>query len=323
MAIDYFARKNELAERAFRWQSLMNKCMSEKIKESIDGTIHYKKDFRLNEIVPRYSSMNITCINAYSQDVAYTAGSKFEGKSAVLNFASYTHPGGKFIEGSSAQEESLCHRSTLYNVLINFLSEFYSENKKNITNYLYNDNLLYSPNIYFNKDDYDTDYDQFVPCDVITCAAPNKSSATRYKRVDDYILWCVLMNRIDQVLRVAYDQKVDNLILGAFGCGVFGNDPYDVALIFTAFLESKYFGCFKNAIYAVPKMNDLDGTMFYFKQCVFRHPLSQNITHREFGDILHLTEPVKEIKLLKGEKYTITDLTIERIKKEIKEKGEF
>ena len=35
----------------------------------------------------------------------------------ALNFASYKNPGGKFMDGSSAQEECLCHESILYEVL--------------------------------------------------------------------------------------------------------------------------------------------------------------------------------------------------------------
>ena len=63
-------------------------------------------------------------------------------------------------------------------------------------------------------------YNDFVACDVITCAAPNKTAALKYKRANSEEITDALISRIDHILAVAYDQKVDNLILGAFGCGV-------------------------------------------------------------------------------------------------------
>ena len=50
-----------------------------------------------------------------------------DGRTAILNFASYKHPGGKFLDGSMAQEESLCHASFLYNVLREFKDTYYDE----------------------------------------------------------------------------------------------------------------------------------------------------------------------------------------------------
>ena len=50
----------------------------------------------------------------------------------ILNFASYKNPGGMFLRGSTAQEEALCHESTLYNVLIKFNDTYYKSNRENI-----------------------------------------------------------------------------------------------------------------------------------------------------------------------------------------------
>jgi hypothetical protein len=95
------------------------------------------------------------------------------GTVAVLNFASYRNPGGKYLEGSSAQEESLCHESFLYNV-ISKCDSFYDWNNSNVNRGLYLNRAIYSPGILFARDGRET------MCDVITCACPNKIPAVRY-----------------------------------------------------------------------------------------------------------------------------------------------
>ena len=74
---------------------------------------------------------------------------KKEGKTAVLNFASYKNPGGMFLEGSCAQEECLCHASYLYNVLSRYDATYYSLNRQNLNKSLYRNRALYTPNVFF------------------------------------------------------------------------------------------------------------------------------------------------------------------------------
>lgn len=165
---------------------------------------------------------------------------------AVLNFASYKNPGGKFIEGSSAQEESLCHASFLYNVLAS-CSVYYEWNNKHKNRGLYENRAIYSPDILFQKDKDKRD------CDVITCAAPNITPSRKYNwGVSDEENTEVLKSRIKFVLDIAADQKVETLILGAFGCGVFGQDAEEVANIFMDYLTTTH-KMFKKVIFAIPK----------------------------------------------------------------------
>jgi uncharacterized protein (TIGR02452 family) len=169
-----------------------------------------------------------------------------EGRTAVLNFASYKNPGGMFIDGSRAQEESLCAESFLYNVL-RLQNEYYSWNNYNSKNKgMYINRALYSPDIIFIHNDRE------LPCDVITCAAPNISPSRKYG-------WGVtaedntktLDSRIKFVLNIAAHNKVDTLILGAFGCGVFGQDAYEVVSIFKKYLSTTH-KVFKKVVFAIP-----------------------------------------------------------------------
>ena len=86
-------------------------------------------------------------------------------KMAVLNFASYKHPGGMFLQGSCAQEESLCHASALYNVLSKCQS-FYDWNNQHKNRSLYLNRALYSPDVPFLSKHGDISH--IINCDVIT-----------------------------------------------------------------------------------------------------------------------------------------------------------
>ncbi len=170
-------------------------------------------------------------------------------RTAVLNFASHKNPGGMFMNGSKAQEECLCHESFLYNV-ISVQKQYYEENNKTKNRSLYINRALYSPGVYFERDDYR------VEADVITCAAPNFSAAEKYCNVTKQENSKVLFERIAFVLGIAKKEQVDVLILGAYGCGVFGQDPYEVAKIFKFLLTSEkspFLNVFPKVVFAIPK----------------------------------------------------------------------
>ena len=173
-----------------------------------------------------------------------------KGKTALLNFSSYKNPGGGFLKGSHAQEEALCHESFLYNVLKNFQSNFYDVNKMNVNKGLYTNKALYSPNVVFIHNQ------QALKCDVITCAAPNLSAyyfhmSKSHQDIDYHLIHSTLKSRVQFIIDIAKENHVDTLILGAYGCGVFKQNPADVAKVF-----SEEIGYFQKVIFAVPgKLN--------------------------------------------------------------------
>ena len=168
---------------------------------------------------------------------------------AALNFASYKNPGGMFLNGSNAQEESLCHSSTLYCVLREFQQSFYDVNRNKLNHALYNDDALYSKSIWFEKNGASS------YCDIITIAAPNASAVNRYHGLYKSSIRPCLVSRIERMLAVAMENGVNTLILGAFGCGVFGNNPATVANIFQYFLEEDFKYVFNTVVFAIPDRN--------------------------------------------------------------------
>lgn len=167
-----------------------------------------------------------------------------KGKTAVLNFASYKEPGGLFMQGAMAQEECICHESDLYNVLSR-KTEYYKWNNEHKNKALYTDRALYSPDILFAVDG------KLLKYDVISCACPNKKAAKQYCKVSDTENSEVLVKRIQTVFKVAADNHVETIILGAFGCGVFGQNPEEVAEVFkTAIIDG--YNTASRIVFAIP-----------------------------------------------------------------------
>lgn len=162
----------------------------------------------------------------------------------ALNFASGKHPGGGFIRGSKAQEEDLCRSSNLYHCLIPFEEDFYQEDPAN------KDYVLYSPKVVFFKDEKYVNLDQPFHADIITCAAPNISGQPKLKNTPQLVN--LINNRVYGILASAAFNKRKNIVLGAWGSGVFGNDPMVVALAFKKWLDTPLFNrCFENIVFAV------------------------------------------------------------------------
>ena len=182
---------------------------------------------------------------------------KDEENIGLLNFASGTHPGGGVLNGSNAQEESLCRASTLYKCLndeTGYLYEnFYGYHKEKGN--LYSDRIIYSPNIIvFKNDDKENTLmikDDWYSTNVISSAAPN----LRNDIISDNDLYNIILPRIKNILEVAIDNNIDVLVLGAFGCGAFSNNTLVNAKAFKEML-TEYLKYFRKIIFAIPDIDN-------------------------------------------------------------------
>lgn len=170
------------------------------------------------------------------------AGWARQGKKvAVLNFASALMPGGGGHKVRLTQETCLCRESTLYQCISDqsCIDGFYTPHR--VLNQLYNDDMIYTPDVtVFKTPDevpQDMPEEDWFKVDVITMAAPNITGFI--PRANDSLfnefgfekaVGKIFKKRFALIMREAYEHDVDVLVLGAFGCGEFGNDPKIVAM---------------------------------------------------------------------------------------------
>ena len=144
----------------------------------------------------------------------------------ALNFASAKNPGGGFLNGSEAQEESLARASGLYPCL-QTQPEYYTENRR-CRSLLYTDHAIHSPAVPVFRDDADQLLDRPFSVGFLTMPAPNAGAASDGS-VELAQAPEVLRRRVGQVLSLAVARGYRHVVLGAWGCGVFRNDPKVVA----------------------------------------------------------------------------------------------
>ena len=177
MYISYYLKnKKGRAELADIHTKEMEKQFSDEIKTAIQNSVIYSIDNEFTPVETAASSENNMTAIIIAEDSVEAIMNYSQGKTAVLNFASYKEPGGGFMTGSRAQEESLCHKSFLYNVLRKF-QYYYDWNNENKNLGLYLNRAIYTPNVRFERGE------KVEYCDVITCAAPNYSVGKKYGTV--------------------------------------------------------------------------------------------------------------------------------------------
>ena len=242
-----------------------NSALSAFAQKSRAGTEFYPADLYPDRIGKADKAGNVTVSKSKTFEAAMRIrASHPDWRIAVLNFASATNPGGGVKHGSSAQEESLCRCSTLYSALNsqNLWEAYYSPNRA-AGNPLYTDALIYTPDAVICKTD--TQFPQRMPekdwvlVDILSCAAPNLRPVpgNRYNpdqadpvSVDDGELYRIHIKRARHILAVAASRGVDALVLGAFGCGAFRNNPDTVAKAYRDIIP-EYRYCFSLVEFAV------------------------------------------------------------------------
>lgn len=200
------------------------------------------------ERTPRSTSIEV--IDATTQQAAQRLAA--EERVVVLNYASARNPGGGFLGGAKAQEEELCRCSCLYPTLLT-QPRYYEHNREQQT-LLYSDFLIYSPSVPFIRLATNEPFLErpFVVA-VITAPAPNAGALARNEPHAAGELPSTFERRWANVLAVAEDNHARALVLGAWGCGAFGNDPTLVATTARTVLGSVRFdGVFERVVFAIP-----------------------------------------------------------------------
>lgn len=232
------------------FEDTVNRCktnpkLSASVKASIENQKLYLEASQLPQIeLVRCDTPAVILVSAKRSFQAASAYVYQGKKTAVHNFASASNPGGGVERGASAQEECLCRCCGLY-ICLNarpMWEGFYTPHR-NAHDPLHNDDIIYTPNVTVFKTD--TAAPKFMPetdwydVDVITCAAPNlrPNPSNQYNSgdsqtaavVSDEALLLLHEKRLRRILDVAVLNGVKAVVLGAFGCGAFLNNPEVVA----------------------------------------------------------------------------------------------
>ncbi|PAF31653.1 TIGR02452 family protein [Paenibacillus sp. 7516] len=233
--------------------------IDEDLKRAIQGSVLYRpnelpalrEQVRQLQAAPKSAAAKIEVTG----ETTLAAASRLvvdEGRTDVvcLNFASAKNPGGGFLGGSQAQEESLARATGLY-PCISQMNEMYDHNRK-LRTCLYSDYMIYSPGVPVIRDDEDRLLAQYYTTSFITAPAVNAGVVKERGQADDQQIELVMKERIRYILDVAAMNGHRNLVLGAYGCGVFRNDPVDVARYFHDVLVQENFRqSFEQIVFAV------------------------------------------------------------------------
>jgi uncharacterized protein (TIGR02452 family) len=185
-----------------------------------------------------------TCVQVTNETTLGAARRLSEGglKPVALNFANGIQPCGGFLSGSRAQEEVLCRSSALYQTLVG--DPMYHAHRQRLRPDS-SDWAIYSPDVPVFRTDDGATLERSWLLSFITCAAPYVPEIGLSEAGD------LLHHRINRVLAIARSYGHAALVLGAWGCGAFGNDPYRTARDFRQALETEFDSAFSDVVFAV------------------------------------------------------------------------
>ena len=233
--------KDERKAEARKHNGMVKGVFAAEIEKAIESAVLYEdgegRDLELPE--PRFEKTEVKVEWADAPTVASHA----KGKVCLLDPANFRTPGGNYLGGGWSPEEQICAESTLYPVLEGLRTVYYDGNKHSGRGGLFSDRALFLSDVVF------TTGGVMKKRSVIVCAPPNRRFALENHR-SEAECDIDLANRIRTVLHIAAANEVDVLVLNAFGCGFFDNDPSKVAGLFKAWLDA-HSGQFERVVFAI------------------------------------------------------------------------
>ena len=187
-----------------------------------DNKFDYKKNIENKKI---FESTEITVYEESTIDAIHrNANDKHLG---ILNFASARHAGGGFLNGAMAQEECLAYCSDLYDTQTCDIGKKYYENNATVKHHSYYNGMMMTENCFFRDSSFKLVKNPTC-CMVITAPAVNMGQVRKFNEPEKSAKQ-TMKNRMRNILYLFIYHRCTNIILGAFGCGVFQNDPNDIA----------------------------------------------------------------------------------------------
>ncbi|KAL0579623.1 hypothetical protein V5O48_002395 [Marasmius crinis-equi] len=184
----------------------------------------------------------------------------------ILNFASAKKPGGGFLTGAQAQEESIARSSTLYpSLMTNVAQTFYSYHKLRAQNFHYSHAMIYSPGVTIFRDD-DGGWLEPLDVDVLTSPAVNAGEVRQRMKDPEWMkgsdsesgveekIEKEMTERMARILYLFEIKGAKNIVLGSYGTGVFQNKVEMVARLWAELLlvpNARFLNSFDRIVFAV------------------------------------------------------------------------
>jgi uncharacterized protein (TIGR02452 family) len=222
-------------------------AIGELVDRCVDGTCSYPPGWRL----PDRRLGNEQTLTEIVNESTLAAARKLidEGfHPLVLNFASAKCPGGGFLTDACAQEESLARCSALFACLSgNGMYELHQL----AGDPMYTAYAVYSPDVPVFRDDAGYLLPEPYLCSFVSSPAVNAKAVLRRNRARGLEIREAMWERILKVLAIAAKHGREALVLGAWGCGAFGNDSEEIASLFERSLNDCFAGAFRRIVFAI------------------------------------------------------------------------
>lgn len=244
----------EILEKGFYTNNIGEKVDISLIQKNAVENTHLYTPKELDElfIEIRYTYSFDTCYevrNETTLDAVRRLVSEGEKDVMCLNFASAKNPGGGFLGGALAQEECIARASGLYPCLLQ-ANEYYEYHRK-LNTCLYSDHMIHSPQVPILKTEGGEVLDEVVCTNIITSPAVNAGVVRRNEAGNADKIIPVMRRRIEKLLNLCLYYQHTALVLGAWGCGVFQNDPEEIAELFKEAFIGNFEKQFKRIVFAV------------------------------------------------------------------------
>ncbi|BCM93873.1 hypothetical protein IAD21_05768 [Abditibacteriota bacterium] len=230
---------------------------------AVQNTIHYQEGIvpDVPAFEPRETHIEVR------NETTFAAAKRLEGaglRTLALNFASAKSVGGGWRNGARAQEECLCRGSSL-SLCLEANLDFYHFHRERGGG-LYSDWMMLSSDVPVFRGDEPEEalLDNFWTTSFLTAAAPNRKAI----HWNTERILPVFEARIHKVLAIALENKFDAVVLGAWGCGAFGNDPNQIAPLFADALNGPFRGAFAHVAFAVLDYSKDDSMISPFHQAL-------------------------------------------------------
>lgn len=240
------ADRDQRKEQAEKHTALMKGAFASETAATIEAAIIYEEGEGRSLELPDapFETTETMVTTAFVPEALHRLGS---GKSAVVDPASFTRPGGAYLDGAFGPEQILCSESNLFEVLCGIKRDFHDKNRDYRRGMLFTDRCAYLPDVAFLRGG------TVRKADVIAIAEPMRSRALENHRPEtecDH----ELARRIETILSVAVANECETLIVNAFGCGRLGYPAQQVIDLFKKWLDA-HPGALKRVVFSVPRVH--------------------------------------------------------------------